>query len=252
MQALHAQLRNPLRCFTLPRHTRGVLLARGRRSRKVSLSLLLKTLISILRLSWPVRARVLSTLLHLVSSQVGIMFRQGRRCSALFNGVHDAFVTAGKSSFEAQIAERLLSSKLAGTSGASLTSGTAQFFVAAEPLTLRSLQRAFSSVTRQQGIHASVTSLRQVRGFSLLPYTKDWLYTRLNGKLCHHQPCSMTHLSPLIMSTSYRLMEDYPHMRDACSPQNLLPGKVRSCTCICCRALYATAQLYEDQQQEAL
>lgn len=92
------------------------------------------------------------------------MFRQGRRCSALLNGLHDAVLAAGKSSWEAQVVDRMLSGRLAGTSGASVTSGTAQALLGAEPLSLRSVQRAFASLARQQGVQATgARNLRQVR-----------------------------------------------------------------------------------------
>ena len=91
------------------------------------------------------------------------MLRQGRRCSVLLNGLHDAVAVAGKTSWEAQVVDRVLSGRLAGTSGASLTSGSAQAFLGAEPLTLRSVQRAFVSLARQQGVQTTVArSLRQV------------------------------------------------------------------------------------------
>ncbi len=91
------------------------------------------------------------------------MFRQGRRCSIL---LHDAVSTVGKSSWEAQVVDRVLSGRLACTSGASLPTGAAQALFSAEPLTLRSLQRAFSALARQQGVPAGTArSLRQVSCF---------------------------------------------------------------------------------------
>ncbi|CAL8466929.1 g6465 [Coccomyxa elongata] len=93
------------------------------------------------------------------------MFRQGRRCSIL---LHDAVSTVGKSSWEAQVVDRVLSGRLACTSGASLPTGAPQALFSAEPLTLRSLQRAFSALARQQGVPAGTArSLRQ--GDSALP-----------------------------------------------------------------------------------
>ena len=73
------------------------------------------------------------------------MFRQGRRL--LVNGASDVGALLSKVSSESQIADRLLSGKLASCSSAVAGSGVGT----AEAVSLRALVRAFASVSRSQG-----------------------------------------------------------------------------------------------------
>ena len=86
------------------------------------------------------------------------MFRQGRRL--LISGVSDVATALSKASAEAQVADRLLSGKLASSSTPSL--GSSVNAAAADTAFLRSLLRAYSSSARSALARPQVSGLKQV------------------------------------------------------------------------------------------
>ena len=95
------------------------------------------------------------------------MFRQGRR--ALPGGVSDVCAVISKLSAEAQIADRLLSGKLASCSSASsAVSSTWGSRGGADAAYLRSLLRAYSSLSRSQPVTGQGRAVRDIRQVSLV------------------------------------------------------------------------------------